>query len=119
MWCNQIFSLLSLTNEEDKEYTIQNIIVCDNYETASQIARAAYGDAAIAADTTQYALSVGYTYKNGEYYDNGGAVIMRNPTESENIRKLEQQLADVTENEADLLYELSSIQLGIELGEEG
>ncbi|WMJ90615.1 hypothetical protein [Anaerocolumna sp. MB42-C2] len=65
MWCNQIFSLI---NEE----TIQNIIVCDNYETANQIARVQYGDDAYAVDTTQYPLSIGCKHINNIFYEEDG-----------------------------------------------
>ncbi|SHO53712.1 hypothetical protein [Anaerocolumna xylanovorans] len=69
MWCNQIFSLI-----KDKE--IQNIIVCDNYEVASQIARFQYGDDAIAIDTTQYPLGVGCKYIDGLFYEEDGVAII-------------------------------------------
>ena len=113
MWCNQIFSLMSLTDAVTATYTIQNIIVADNYEIASKIARLSYGEDAIAVDTTQYALSIGNTYRNGEYYGESGEKLERNPTEAEQISMLKTQIADLVENEADLLYEVSLLQLGI------
>lgn len=77
MWCNQIFSLIN-------EDTVQNIIVCDNYETANQIARDYYGDNAIAVDTTQYSLNIGYKYVNGIFYEEDGATVVgRNHTADE------------------------------------
>lgn len=94
MWCNQIFSLLSITNEETTEYTVRNIIVCDNYEVASQIARSAYGDAAIAVDTTQYALSIGDTYNGGKFY-NGSDEVKRNPTEAEKITEMTNKMTSM------------------------
>jgi hypothetical protein len=77
MWCNQIFSLI-------KGNIVRNIIVCDNYEVANQIARVQYGEDAIAVDTTQYPLSVGYKYIDNIFYEEDGeTVVERNLTADE------------------------------------
>ena len=85
MKINEQFALL-MHREDD--YLIQNIIVCENYETASQIARATIGDDAIAVDTTLYPVEIGDTYKDGNFYDGEGNLIPRNPTEAEEIERL-------------------------------
>lgn len=84
MWCNQIFSLINNNK-------IQNTIVCDNYETANQIARITYGDNAIAIDTTLYPVSIGDDYIDGVFYRDG-EIINRNFTEEERIAELNEQL---------------------------
>ena len=69
MWCNQIFSLI-------KDNIVRNIIVCDNYEVASQIARTQYGDDAFAVDTTQYPLSIGCKYIDGIFLEEDSKTII-------------------------------------------
>ncbi len=77
MWCNQIFSLI-------KDNIIQNIIVADNYEVASQIAIDQFGKDAIAVDTTQFPLVIGYKYINGAFFEEDGeTVVNRNLTADE------------------------------------
>lgn len=80
MWCNQIFSLIN--NKK-----IQNIIVCDNYETARMIAIANYGMDATAVDTTYYPVAIGDTYLDGVFY-RGDSTIDKVPTEAEEIKEL-------------------------------
>ncbi len=69
MWCNQIFSLIN--NNE-----IQNIIVCDNYEVANQIARIQFGESAVAIDTTHYPLNIGCKYINGIFLEEDGKTVI-------------------------------------------
>ncbi len=104
MWCNQIFSLIA-------DGTIQNIIVCDNYETANQIARMQYGDSAFAEDTTQYPVSAGCKYINKIFYEpDGKTVIERNPAADEEAR-LAMQKAETLQDIVDTLI-LSSLEEG-------
>ena len=102
MWCNQIFSLIA-------DGTIQNIIVCDNYETANQIARTQYGESAFAEDTTQYPVSAGCKYIKKRFYEpDGKTLIRRNPTTDEEA-KLAMQKAEALQNIVDTLI-LSSLE---------
>lgn len=103
MWCNQIFSLI---NDE----TIQNVIVCDNYETANQIARMQYGENAYAVDTTQYPVGTGCKYIKGDFYTAEGTIIEKNPTTDEELEKLETQQAEMI---VDTDYRLSKIELNL------
>lgn len=95
MKCNQIFSLLQLTDTETATYTIQNIIVASDFENASRISRAFYGSDAIAIDTTLYPVAIGNTYKEGVFYDANGNAIERNPTEAEQIAELEAEIVSM------------------------
>ena len=56
MIVHQVFAIVH-------EETVQNIIVCDNYELANQIARGTYGNEAIAVDCLQYPCFIGCKYK--------------------------------------------------------
>ena len=47
---------------------IKNIIVCDNYEVANQLARAIYGQNAIAVECTQYPCSIGDFYVDNSFH---------------------------------------------------
>ena len=85
MKTNQEFALLS---HRIDDYIIQNIIVCTNYQTASTIARSEFGEDAIAVDVTLYPVEIGNTYKDGTFYNISNEVIPRNPTEAEQISKL-------------------------------
>lgn len=47
---------------------IKNVIVCDNYEVANQLARAIYGDNAIAVECTQYPCGIGDFYIDNSFH---------------------------------------------------
>lgn len=116
MKCNQIFSLLQLTDSETATYTIQNIIVASDFEKASRIARAFYGKDALAIDTTLYAVGIGCTYVDGTFYDENGNVIERNQTEAEKIAALEAENAELKaqlaeQAEAQLLTDETAVEL--------
>lgn len=107
MWCNQIFSLINNS-------TIENIIVCDNYELANQIAKTQYGESAYAEDTTQYPVSIGCRYIDGIFYQEDGiTVIERNPTEAEEVAALQAENSLLTQYVIDLDYRLSLKELGV------
>lgn len=61
MYIKQTFAIIH------DEIVKQNI-VCDNYELANQLARNVYGDSAIAVDSTQYLVSEGDYYIDGNFY---------------------------------------------------
>ena len=96
MWCNQIFSLLLLEN--GTTYRIGNIIVADNYEVASKIARSEFGSTAIAVDTTFYPVSIGCTYSDGVFYDMDGKEIAKSKTDEERIAELAEENEELKKN---------------------
>lgn len=110
MWCNQIFSFISPNEAGIK--VVQNIAVCDNYETANQLARAIYGDEAVAVDTTQIPVAIGDTYDNENFYRDG-TVISPNPTEEQEIAALKAENAELLESTIDNDYRLSMMELGL------
>lgn len=96
MWCNQIFSLLAL--EGGTTYRIGNIIVADNYEVASKIARNEFGEAALAVDTTFYPVSIGFTYCDGMFYDLAGNTVAKSKTDEERIAELAAENEELKKN---------------------
>lgn len=96
MLVHQVFAMVL-----DQE--VKNIMVCDNYELANELARVMYGEAAIAVDCLQYPCSPKDQYINGEfYYKDSGVKVERRPTEDERISELEAQLLDSLEAIAEL-----------------
>lgn len=102
MWCNQIFAQIN-------DNKIQNIIVCDNYEMANYLARCTYGENAIAVDTTLYPVGIGDLYEDGKFYritneeTDERVEIIRNPTEAEQIEKIQYESDDLTLLVADMI----------------
>ena len=86
MIVHQIYAII------DADGTIQNIMVCDNYEEANLIARAAYGDDAVAVDCLQYPCSIGGRYHDGKFWNVNEAGV---ETEVAYVPTQEQQVADL------------------------
>ena len=83
MIVHQVFAIVH-------EETVQNIIVCDNYELANQIARGTYGEEAIAVDCLQYPCSIGGKYKDGIFYDLDGNEVAYVPTQEQQVASLQE-----------------------------
>lgn len=90
--------------------TVQNVIVCDNYELANRLARACYGADAFSVDCLQYPCSPGDAYRDGIFYhkneDGTEAVIEYVPTQEQQVQRLEGQ------READQA-EITALQLAL------
>lgn len=111
MWLNQIFSLIQPV---DGVNTIQNIIVCDNYTVANDLAKLSYGEEAYAVDTTLLPVTFGDTHIDGTFYHEG-EVVLPKKTEAEQIAELT-ALAQVinvrqAEAEADTDFRISMLEL--------
>ncbi len=61
MWCTQNFAIIA--NER-----VENVMVCDDYDVANQLARSMCGENAIAIDVSHIAVEVGDTYRNGQFF---------------------------------------------------
>lgn len=48
--------------------TVQNVVVCDNYQLANDIAKGSYGNDAFAVDCLQYPCQIGDKYVDGRFY---------------------------------------------------
>ena len=72
------------------EETVQNVIVCDDYEMANYLSRATYGDTAVAVECNQYKVGIGCRYKEGTFYlDDGKTEAPYLPSQEEVVSKLE------------------------------
>lgn len=90
---------------------IENICVCDDYEVANYLARASYGNEAIAVDCLQYRCAIGDRYHDGEFYHVDKAtgtenIIQREPTQEQKVAELE---------ETNKLLEECILELSIEI----
>lgn len=83
MIVHQVFAIVH-------EEIVQNIIVCDNYELANQIARGTYGNEAIAVDCLQYRCFKDCKYKDGKFYDLEDKEIPYVPTQEQQVATLQQ-----------------------------
>ena len=97
---------------------IKNIIVCDNYEKANQLARAAYGNSAFAVDCLQQPCSPGDHYHDGIFWrvdENGNEVeeIAYVPTQEQQISNLTGSHDETMEALVDLDYRQTAFELGL------
>lgn len=76
--------------------TVQNVMVCDNYELANYLAKCSYGEDAFAVDCLQYPCCIGDKYKAGVFFhvqqDGSIAPVKYVLTQEQQIQKLENQL---------------------------
>lgn len=61
MIVHEVFAVIS-------EEEVKNVMVCDNYSMANYLARATYGNDAIAVDCLQYPCGIGDIYRNNTFY---------------------------------------------------
>lgn len=91
--------------------TVQNVMVCDNYELANYLARAVYGDTAFAVDCLQYPCQIGDKYIDSTFYHidpetKEQIVIQYIPTQ-------EQQVWQLQSDKKRLEEELTSTQIAL------
>lgn len=86
--------------------TVQNVIVCDNYEEANRLARGVYGDKAAAVDCLQYPCAIGDRYHDGFFWR-----VQEDGTEKEiaYVPKQEQQVQRLTEENAELTMAMADM----------
>ena len=91
MWCTQRFAIIA-------DSTIQNIIVCDNYYVANDIAREAFGENACAIDVSAYAVGIGDTFdsKANKFYRDEEEIEPEESIESK-LARLEQAIDTLVE----------------------
>ena len=94
MWCTQNFAMIA-----DGE--VKNIIVCDDYDVANELAQGMYGNNAVAFDVSQYSVIIGDKYENGKFY-RAEEEIKPNPTVDELINKLNADTQALEEAACDL-----------------
>jgi hypothetical protein len=99
MIVHQVFAQIS----QDE---VKNVMVCEDYETANCVTRATYGEEAYAVDCLQYACKIGDKYHDGYFWRTGddGAEeqIPYTPTQEQEVELLNNQLAEVQEENTTL-----------------
>ena len=94
MWCTQNFAFIN-------DGLIKDIVVCDDYDVANNLARNIYGANAIAFDVSHYSLQIGDVYSNGRFY-RGEEEILPNPTVEDKINELTAETISLEEATCDL-----------------
>ena len=86
------------------ENTIRNISPCDDYELANRLARASHGNNAYAVECTQYSCEIGDKYINNAFYKADGITpIEYIPTQEQQVKQLQQEIAELTIALADVI----------------
>lgn len=87
MIVHQVYAII------DAVGVVQNVMVCEDYEDANQIARAVYGDEAFAVDCLQYPCGLGDKYHDGRFWhveeDGGETEISYVPTQEQQVAALQ------------------------------
>lgn len=84
--------------------TIQNVVVAYSYEDANRVARAVYGNDAIAVDCLQYPCEIGDKYIDGMFYKADGITpIEYIPTQEQQVKLLQRENAELTLALADMI----------------
>lgn len=88
---------------------VQNVIVCDDYETANWLSRNSYGETAFAVDCLQYPCTIGDKYRDGVFYH----VVDEEETPVEYVPTQEQQVADLNKENEELKGQVTDLQLAL------
>ena len=94
MWCTQNFAFIA-------DAVIKDIVVCDDYNVANQLAQNIYGLNAIALDVTHYAVQKGDAYLNNKFYRDGEEIFPL-PTVEDRLNELEASETTLEEATCDL-----------------
>ena len=96
---------------------IKNVIVCDNYEIANQLARATYGDSAIAVECTQYRCGIGDYFIDNVFYfadkddpEKVGEMVPRKNTAEEDAYEANIKVTNVTTEVASQAIEIEYLK---------
>ena len=83
---------------------VQNVVVAYSYEDANRVARAVYGDDAIAVDCLQYPCEIGDKFIDGGFYKSDGVTLVKYiPTQEQQMAQLRQENAELTIAMADMI----------------
>ncbi len=95
------------------EDTVQNVMVCDNYELANYIARCTYGKEAFAVDCLQYPCSIGDKYRDGRFWhiDEEGkeTEIAYVPTAEQEVQLLKADNKELKTSNEDLTLAMAAV----------
>ena len=83
---------------------VQNVVVAYSYEDANRVARAVYGDDAIAVDCLQYPCEIGDKFIDGVFYKSDGVTLVKYiPTQEQQMAQRRQENAELTIAMADMI----------------
>ena len=83
---------------------VQNVVVAYSYEDANRVAKAVYGNDAIAVDCLQYPCEIGDKYIDGVFYKADGITpIEYIPTQEQQVKQLQRENAELTLALADMI----------------
>ena len=83
---------------------VQNVVGAYSYEDANRVARAVYGNDAIAVDCLQYPCEIGDKYIDGMFYKADGITpIEYIPTQEQQVKLLQRENAELTLALADMI----------------
>lgn len=101
MIVHQVYAMI------DGDGIVRNVMVCENYEDASRITRAVYGDDAFAVDCLQYPCTAGDQYHDGRFWrlqeDGTEKEIEYVPTQEQQVQQLRQENNELTVALADMI----------------
>lgn len=80
---------------------VKNVMVCADYEDASYLSRATYGDDALAIDVTNIPCMIGDAYRDGTFYRDGKAVTPEASTEA--------SIADLKAGQNEIILALAAL----------
>lgn len=93
--------------------TVENVMVCDNYEMANWITRMSYGDEAFAVECMQFPCTIGDKYYDGKFYrvseDGKETPIEYVPTQEEQVIMLESENSELKKQITDTQLALCEI----------
>ena len=96
---------------------IKNVIVCDNYEIANQLARSTYGPTAIGVECTQYPCGIGdyfvdnvFYYKDKDDPEKVGEMVPRKNTAEEDAYEANIKVTNVTTEVASQAIEIEYLK---------
>lgn len=98
---------------------VEAVCVGDNWEDVNATARCAFGEDAFAIDVTYCPVRRGDFYHDGAFWrvdEETGEEIQLNymPTPEQQLEELESKTNELVEYQAEMLYEMSLMKLGIE-----
>ena len=105
MLAQRVFALIN--NEQ-----IENLIVCDTYPVAADLAEASLGKGAVAVDVSNFPVRIGDRYIEGLFYEkNSNELINPLPTEKEEIELIKGDSIAKEELILDNAYRVAMLEL--------
>lgn len=107
MIAHEVFAMIA-------DSTVQNVCVAFSYEDANQVARAVYGDGAVAVDCLQYPCQEGDRYINGVFYKADGVTpIEYIPTQEQQVAQLQAENQQLSQESQELTIALADMIGGV------